>query len=54
MWELPDNPYNFTIDPRGDFSLTLADMITATHSIKVFTRSARAKPPAPTVSRTKS
>jgi hypothetical protein len=27
-WELPDNPGNFTIEPRGDPSLTLADMIT--------------------------
>ena len=27
-WELPDNPDNFTIEPRGDPSLTLADMIT--------------------------
>ena len=27
-WELPDNPDNVTIDPRGDPSLTLAAMIT--------------------------
>jgi hypothetical protein len=27
-WELPDNPENFTIEPRGEPSLTLADMIT--------------------------
>jgi hypothetical protein len=27
-WELPDNPDNFTIKPRGDPSFTLADMIT--------------------------
>jgi hypothetical protein len=27
-WELPANPDNFTIEPRGDPSLTLADMIT--------------------------
>jgi hypothetical protein len=26
-WELPDNPDNFTIEPRGDPSLTFADMI---------------------------
>jgi hypothetical protein len=27
-WELPGNPDNFTIEPRGDPSLTLTDMIT--------------------------
>jgi hypothetical protein len=35
-WELPDNPDNFTIEPRGDPSLTLADMITRDTFDKTF------------------
>jgi hypothetical protein len=53
-WKQPDNLDSFVIEPRGDPSLTLADVIAlAKHSIKGSSRSALAKPPVHTAFPTK-
>jgi hypothetical protein len=46
-WELPNNPDNFTIEPRGDPSLTLADMITRDTFDKTLNSRGTGKAPGP-------
>ena len=46
-WELPDNPDTFTIEPRGDPSLTLADMITRDTFDKTLNSLGTGKAPGP-------
>jgi hypothetical protein len=53
-WELPANPDRFVIEPRGDSTLTLADMITRDTFDKTINSLGTGKAPAETVSPTKS
>jgi hypothetical protein len=46
-WELSDNPDNFTIEPRGDPSLTLADMMTRDTFDKTLNSLGTCKAPGP-------
>ena len=46
-WEHPDNPDNYTIEPRGDPSLTLADMITRDTFDKTLNSLGTGKAPGP-------